>query len=65
MKIVIETSTLVSGSIFWEYELKGKTFSLKHRFFKKCNDVFMCFKGKGMEDNVIITKTVETKRKTR
>lgn len=63
MKVIIETSTLVSGSIFWEYEEKGRHQSLRHKFYNKCNRIFVCAKDKCMEENVIITKTVEYEAK--
>jgi len=59
MKIVIETSALVNASVYWEYEEKGKTFSLRAKFFGKCNAPLEYCKEKGWADNVIITKTVE------
>jgi hypothetical protein len=59
MIIQIETSVLVSGSIYWEYyENKVKKF-LMHKFYKKCNALFETFKIKSMQEKVIITKTVE------
>jgi len=63
MKIVIETSMLVSASIFWEYEDKGKRYSLKHKFYNKCMNLFSCAKNKCMEEHVILTKTVENEAK--
>lgn len=59
MKVLIETSTLVSASICWEYKEKGKLFSLKHRFFEKCSGFLERCKQKGLAENVIITITVE------
>jgi len=61
--VVIETSTLVSGSICWNYEERGKIFSLKHRFFHKCSAPLEYCKQKGLSDNIIITKTVEDEAK--
>jgi hypothetical protein len=63
MKIVVETSMLVSASIYWEYEDKGRRYSLKHKFHDKCMDIFSYAKNKGMEEYVIITKTVENEAK--
>jgi hypothetical protein len=63
MKIVIETSTLVSASIYWESFERGRTWVHKHKFYRKCNGLFRYFKEKGMEDDVIITKTVELEAK--
>lgn len=63
MIVIIETSTLVSASIFWEYEEKGKRYSLKHKFFNKCYRVFACAKDKQVEEKVIITRTVENEAK--
>lgn len=59
MKILIETSALVSASICWFYKEKGRIFSLKHRFFEKCSATLEYCKEKGIAENVIITKTVE------
>jgi hypothetical protein len=63
MKIVIETSMLVSGSIFWEYADKGKRYLIRHKFYNKCKDVFSYAKTKSMEEYLIITKTVENEAK--
>lgn len=59
MKVLIETSTLVSGSISWEYTLRRRTKTLEHIFFKKSNLLFCACNDKEMQDDVIITKTVE------
>ena len=63
MKVIIETSMLVSGSIFWECEEKSKKYSLKHKFHDKCEAVFSCVKRKCVAEHVIITKTVENEAK--
>lgn len=59
MKIVLETSALVSAAICWQHQEQGKTYSLKHKFFWKCNAALEHCREKGLADNVIITKTVE------
>lgn len=59
MKVLIETSVLVSGAICWEYKIKKTPKFLIHRFFTKCNSLFEIFKQHGEQHNVIITKTVE------
>ena len=59
MKILIETSTLVSASISWEYILRGRTKTLEQKSFKKCNLLFCICNDRKMQDDVIITKTVE------
>lgn len=59
MKILIETSALVSASIHWEYTERRKTLWLKHKFFERCNAPLEYCKERLLADNVIITKTVE------
>lgn len=59
LKIVIETSALVSASICWEYRDEGRKFRLKHKFFAKCSSPLKYCKQMGLVDNLIITKTIE------
>lgn len=59
MKILIETSALVSAAICWKHEESGKAFSLRHRFFQRCSEPLEYCKEKGLADSIIITKTVE------
>ena len=59
MKILIETSALVSAAICWEYKERGRTFSLRHRFFHRCSAPVEYCKEKGLADRIIVTKTVE------
>lgn len=59
MKILIETSALVSAAICWEHEERGKVYSLRHRFFKRCNPPLEYCKEHGLSDSIIITKTAE------
>jgi len=59
MRVLIETSVLVSGSICGEYEIRKRKRLLKHRFFDTANRLFESFKEKNMQSNLIITKTVE------
>jgi len=59
MKVLIETSALVSGSICWEYKIRKTSKYLVHKFYSKCNALFETFKKYGEQKKVIITKTVE------
>ena len=59
MKVLVETSVLVSGSICWEYKIKNGSKFLTHRFFRKCNDLFETFKKVRKQSALIVTKTVE------
>ena len=59
MKILIETSALVSAAIYWKHKEKGRVFSLGHKFFRKCSAPLEYCKRKGLADILIITKTVE------
>ena len=63
LKIVIETSTLVSASICWKYEEDGYPLALEHCFYKRCRSLIEYCKNEGLSDNVIITKTVEDEAK--
>lgn len=57
MKIVIETSTLVSISVFWEDP--ARSILLKHAFFDKCEKLFNFLRNNSKLEMGIITKTVE------
>lgn len=59
MRVLIETSVLVSGSICGEYEIRKKIRLLKHRFYERANNLFESFKARNRQSNIIITKTVE------
>jgi len=59
MKIFVDTSTLVAGSICWEYQLRGKDRTLKQRAYFMCNGLFRKIKEKKCESDTIISKTVE------
>jgi len=59
MKILIETSTLVSASISWEYTLRGRTRIVEHKFYGVCNLLFSICNDREMQSDVILTKTVE------
>jgi hypothetical protein len=59
MIILIETSVLVSGSICWEYYEEKIKKVLEHKFFRQCNFLFESCKTKGMQESIIVTKTVE------
>jgi hypothetical protein len=59
LKIVTETSTLVSASIFWQAKVRKKELALYHHFFYKCCALLEFCKTNNMSENVIITKTVE------
>jgi len=63
LKIVVETSTLVSASVCWKYEHHGRKFALRHKFYGKCSALLDFYKVKNLADNVIITKTVEEEAK--
>jgi hypothetical protein len=62
VKILAETSTLVSASICWKYKEQDNTYSLKHHFFQKCSTLFEVCRQE-TPDNLIITKTVEDEAK--
>lgn len=53
MKIIVETSVLLSSCIFW----KQNKLLVKHRFFDTCNNL-LCFL-KDHAESSIITKTIE------
>jgi hypothetical protein len=63
MKILIETSTLVSGSISWEYSVGKVKKIIEHKFYKKSYALFCSCNNKKMQEKVIITKTVEDEAK--
>jgi len=63
MKILIDTSVLISGSILWEYSDENKNFLLKHKFFSRCNLFFNFLKMNNELEFGIITKTVEDEAK--
>lgn len=59
MKIVIETSVLISGSIFWKYTDSSGTYQVRHRFHSVCSILFDLLKGLSGSEIAIVTKTVE------
>jgi hypothetical protein len=59
LKIVIETSALVSASICWKYKRQNQELSLKERTFAKCCALLEFCKTSKISDDVIITITVE------
>lgn len=59
MKIIIETSALVSASICWKYKQQNQEFSLKERTFAKCCALLEFCKTSNIPDDVVITITVE------
>ncbi len=63
MKILIDTSVLISGSILWEYSEKDKNFLLKHKHFIRCNRFFNFLKTNNKLELGVITKTVENESK--
>lgn len=65
MRILIETSVLVEGSVFWEYsnEEKGKKFPFKPKRFDRCDMLFKFLKSNIEHEIGIITKTVEDEAK--
>jgi hypothetical protein len=64
LKIVVETSALVSASICWRYIEQGKNLSLEHHFYRKCCALIEFCKTSNLSDNVIITKTIEEEAKS-
>jgi hypothetical protein len=59
LKIIIETSTLVSASICWKYKYQNKELAIKESTFaKSCALIEFC-KENNFSDDVVITKTVE------
>lgn len=65
MKVMIETSVLVAGSVFWEYDDKERErkFPFKHRKFFPCDRLFRFLKSNVEHEIGIITKTVEDEAK--
>jgi hypothetical protein len=59
MKIVIETSVLISGSIFWKHTDSSGTYQVRHRFHSVCSILFDLLKGLRGSELAIVTKTVE------
>lgn len=57
MKIIVETSVLISACIFW----KRKHLLVKHLFFDECNKLFGFLKAN--PELGVITKTIETEAK--
>jgi phosphotransferase system IIB component len=57
MKIIVETSTLISASIFW----KSGSYSIKHPHFDRCSSLFEFLRGHA--ELGIITKTIEDEAK--
>jgi hypothetical protein len=65
MKLVIETSVLISASIYCKYPYQGKCYVILEPTFWECDRVFTLIQQKGKTEEVIITKTVEDEaRKT-
>lgn len=62
MKIIAETSVVVSASICWKHQKQGRTIYLRHRFYNKCANLFEVCKRES-SDNLVITKTVEEEAK--
>ena len=63
MKVVIETSVLISGSIFWEYEHGTDKYAVRHKHHKICSILFDILRKLSGSEIAIVTKTVETEAK--
>jgi len=57
MKIIVETSTLISASIFW----KSNGHLIKHPYFDKCSNLFGFLEDHA--ESGIVTKTIEDEAK--
>lgn len=57
--VIIDSSVLITSSLFWEGEIKGKTFFLRQRKFKECEALFDLFTKHREELTCVITRTVE------
>jgi len=63
MKVIVETSTLISGCVFWEYKAGTETYTVKDRHFWLCSDLFNVLRRLSKLEVGIITKTVEDEAK--
>lgn len=59
MKILIETTTLVSASIFFPHTYRrGVEVVVEHKYYRKCRALFNYIKKMGIKEAIIISKTV-------
>jgi hypothetical protein len=63
MKVVIETSVLISGSIFWEYEHGTSKYAVRHKHHPVCSALFDILRKLSGSEIAIVTKTVENEAK--
>lgn len=60
MKTLIETTTLVSASIFFHHVIKkGVEILVEHKYYRKCRALFDYVEEMNIKETIIITKTVE------
>lgn len=60
MKILLDSSVLISASIIYDYSEQNKKYRLKHKFFNKCDALIQFLKANPQLEIGIVTKTVET-----
>jgi len=65
MKVVIETSALIAGAVFWKFEHGNVTCEVKDKYYEHCSPLFDVLKelSRSREEIGIITKTVENEAK--
>jgi len=63
MKVVVETSVLISGSIFWEYKDSTGTYQVRHRFHRISSALFDILRKLSRLEIAVVTKTVENEAK--
>jgi len=63
MKVLVETSALVSGSIFCECKVGTETYCVRHRHYAHCAPLFDILRSLSKFEIGIITKTVENEAK--
>lgn len=64
MRILVETSVLVEGSVFWEFgDEKGKILPIKPKKFDRCDMLFKFLKTNMGYEFGVITNTIEDEAK--
>jgi hypothetical protein len=65
MKVVIETSVLISGSIFWRYkdDETGETYEVSHKHLMPCSALFDILRKLKKLEVAIVTETAEYEAK--
>jgi hypothetical protein len=63
MKVVVETSALVGGSVFWEYSNGNETYQVKDKHYRHCSPLFDILRKLSKMEIGIVTKTVENEAK--